>query len=110
MPPASGIPPSRDARKAGLPAPFVLRLGLSPATAAIHPWASEMDLDVISVMLSPPTVTASASGFSRSPLHESQGLEAMYFASMSARTFSDSLSLYRRARLLTTPSNSVAHS
>ena len=60
-------------------------------------------------MLTPPIVTASASGLRRAPLHALQ-LEADMYCSMSSLTLSLDVSAYRRCRLLTTPSNDARYS
>ena len=54
-------------------------------------------------MFRPSTVTASASGRSRRPWQVGHGFWTMNFSS-SVRMYSDSVSLNRRSRLVTTPS------
>ncbi len=62
------------------------------------------DFRVRSWMFRPPTVTASTSGRSRAPLQDEHGRADMY-SSIRSRWVGESVSLYRRSRLLTMPSN-----
>ena len=75
----------------------------APSVAA-QSSASVTESVATSEMLRPSTVTASASGRSRRPLQVGHGFWTMNFSS-SVRMYSDSVSLNRRSRLVTTPSN-----
>src|SRR5262249_25435301 len=65
--------------------------------------AVETDWETCSAMLRPSTLTARVSGRRRAPPQTSHGWTDMYFSSSSRRD-SDCVSLYRRARIGSTPS------
>ncbi len=73
-------------------------------SAAAQSSASVTERVDVSAMLFPSTVTARVSGRRRLPWQVGQGLLTMNFTS-SVRMYSDSVSLKRRSRLVTTPSN-----
>ena len=52
--------------------------GSEPSSTVTQSNASAIDLPVSSMMLMPPTVTASDSGLSLLPLHDAQGSEVIY--------------------------------
>ena len=62
------------------------------------------DRPATSEMLRPSTLTARTSGRRRRPRQVGHGFWTMNFSS-SVRMYSDSVSLKRRSRLVTTPSN-----
>ena len=81
--------------------------GLSFSSApANHPSACLIDMAETSMMSSPAILIASASGFRRLPPQCSQTAADWYWAN-SSRVACESVSIKRRSRLLTTPSNGL---
>ena len=72
-----------------------------PSTKSI---ARSTESRVISAMFVSPTVTARLVGFRRAPPHSGHGRSVMY-SSIRSFWYAESVSLYRRSRLVTMPSN-----